>query len=325
MSIGTILNIAQSGLDASQVAIQTTSHNIANVDTPGYTEQEAVLEEARPIPTAVGSHGRWRYCHADQELIDQNLQNAINSKNSDVQEQQTYETNLTQIQSIFNEDNSQLSANMTTFFNDWSTLSTDPTSTADKQAVASDGQTLCTTFNTMYGDLSSLQSNLNGRGKQSIDDINTATSEIASLNQLIAEGQKGTSQANDYVDQRNQLVQTARRVHEHQHFHGHKQHGACAHLEGVDPRGRREVVPVDGRPECERPGADGRGVAGPVRASRRHHQPDLGGSLGALLTTRDTTIPGYMSNLNGLAQSIMQNVNYFHEQGNDNAGIPFFQ
>jgi flagellar hook-associated protein 1 FlgK len=50
-----------------------------------------------------------------------------------------------------------------------------------------------------------------------------------------------------------------------------------------------------------------------------------GGSLGALLTNRDTTIPDYLSNLNGLAKSIMQNVNYFHEQGNNSAGIPFFQ
>ena len=206
MSIGTILNIAQTGIDASQVSIQTTSHNIANVDTPGYAEQEAILEEARPTPTAIGLMGDGVDVAQIKSYLDQNLQNAINSKNSDVQEQQTYETNLTQIQSVFNEDNSKLSAGMTTFFNDWSTLSTDSTSTADKQAVASDGQTMCTTFNAMYGDLSSLQSNLNGEVNSQIDEMNTTTSQIASLNQLIAEGQKGTSEANDYIDQRSQLV-----------------------------------------------------------------------------------------------------------------------
>ena len=40
MSISTILNIARSGLEASQVAIQTTSHNISNVDTPGYSTKD---------------------------------------------------------------------------------------------------------------------------------------------------------------------------------------------------------------------------------------------------------------------------------------------
>ena len=56
-----------------------------------------------------------------------------------------------------------------------------------------------------------------------------------------------------------------------------------------------------------------------------------GGSLGALITARDTTIPGYISDLNGLAQSITQNVNYFSQMGNGgtpdqstNAGT-FFQ
>jgi flagellar hook-associated protein 1 FlgK len=327
MSIGAILNIAQSGLDASQVAIQVTSHNIANVDTDGYTEQEVVVDEAQPTPTAVGLLGDGVSVKQIKSYIDQNLQNAINSKNSDVQEQQTYETNLTQIQSIFNEDNSQLSSSMTTFFNDWSTLSTDPTSTADKQTVASDGQSLCTTFNTMYGDLSSLQSNLNGEVNDQIDDINTTTSQIASLNQLIAENQTGTSEANDYIDQRNQLVQQLAGYMNISTFtdgsdmvHVLTSNGSSL-VNGVTSY----QLTVDTNPQDSSNGMTQVGWQGPSGQIIDITSQISGGSLGALLTTRDTTIPGYMSNLNGLAQSIMQNVNYFHKQGNDNAGIPFFQ
>ncbi len=324
MSIGTILNIAQSALNASQVSIQTTSHNIANVDTPGYTEQEAVLEEAQPTPTAVGLMGDGVTVTQIKSYVDQSLQNAITSKNSDVQEQQTYETNLTQIQSIFNEDNSKLSSSMTTFFNDWSTLSTDPTSTADKQTVASDGQSLCTTVNTMYGDLTSLQSNLNGEVGSEIQDVNTTISQIASLNQLIAEGQKGTSEANDYIDQRSQLVQTlsghmnistftdtSNMVHVLTSSGSTLVDGVTSYQLTVDPNTTTGLTDV--------------GWQGPSGQVTDITSQISGGSLGALLTTRDATIPGYMSNLNGMAQSIMQNVNYFHEQGNNNAGIPFFQ
>ncbi len=324
MSIGTILNIAQSGLSASQTAIQTTSHNIANVDTSGYTEQEAVLEEATPTPTSVGLMGDGVTVTQIQSYIDQNLQNAINSKNSDLQEQQTYQTSLTQIQSIFNEDNSQLSSTMSTFFNDWSTLSTDPTSTADKQTVASDGQTLCTTMNTMYGDLVNYQSNLNGEVNSQITDINTTTSQIASLNQLIAQGQKGTSEANDYIDQRNQLLQTLSGYMDISTFTTSNNmvsvltskgaslvDGVNSYQLSVDPKTTTGMTDV--------------GWQGPSGSLTDITSQVAGGSLGALFTTSDTTIPGYLSNLNGLAQSIMQNVNYFHEQGNDNAGIPFFQ
>lgn len=64
---------------------------------------------------------------------------------------------------------------------------------------------------------------------------------------------------------------------------------------------------------------------GPAGDSQDITSQITGGSLGAVITTRDNTIPGYLGSLNALAQSIMQGVNYFHEQGNDNAGVQFFQ
>jgi flagellar hook-associated protein 1 FlgK len=57
VSISSILTIAKSALSANQTAIQTLSHNIANVNTPGYSRQEAVLEEAMPTPSSIGLMG----------------------------------------------------------------------------------------------------------------------------------------------------------------------------------------------------------------------------------------------------------------------------
>jgi flagellar hook-associated protein 1 FlgK len=59
----------------------------------------------------------------------------------------------------------------------------------------------------MYNDLVNLQASLNGSVNDQIDDVNTATSKIASLNQLIVAGAQGTSEANDYLDERDQLLQ----------------------------------------------------------------------------------------------------------------------
>ena len=326
MSIGTILNIARTGLDASQVAIQTTSHNISNVDTPGYSEQQAVLQEAMPTPTSIGLMGDGVNVIQIKRYADENLQKAISSKNTDLQQQQVYEQNLTQIQSIFNEDNSQLSTNMTTFFNDWSTLSTDPTSTADKQTVAADGQTLCTTFNTMYNDLVNLQASLNGQVNDQIDDINTVTSKIASLNQLIVAGAKGTSEANDYLDERDQLLQQLGGYMNISYFTD-----SSGMVNVLTQNGTTLIQGVTAYQLTKNPdpttGLTDVGWEGPAGSTEDITNQITGGSLGAYLTNRDTTIPGYLSNLNGLAQSIMQNVNYFHEQGNSdvNADIPFFQ
>jgi len=58
MSISSIrLNIAKNALFATQTAIQVTSHNISNVNTKGYARQEAVLNEATPLPTEIGLLG----------------------------------------------------------------------------------------------------------------------------------------------------------------------------------------------------------------------------------------------------------------------------
>ena len=326
MSIGTILNIARTGLEASQVAIQTTSHNISNVDTPGYSEQQAVLQEAMPTPTSIGLMGDGVSVVQIKRYADENLQKAISSKNADVQQQQVYEQNLTQIQSIFNEDNSQISTNMTTFFNDWSTLSTDPTSTADKETVAADGKTLCTTFNSMYNDLVNLQASLNGSVNDQIDDVNTATSKIASLNQLIVAGAQGTSEANDYLDERDQLLQQLSGYMNISYFTD-----SSGMVNVLTQNGTTLVQGVTAYQLTKQPdpttGLTDVGWDGPAGSTEDITNQITGGSLGAYLTNRDTTIPGYLSNLNGLAQSIMQNVNYFHEQGNADvsANIPFFQ
>jgi flagellar hook-associated protein 1 FlgK len=325
VSIGSVLNIARSGLDASQTAIQTVSHNVANVNTPGYSEQKAVLVEAEPTPSSVGLLGNGVSIQQIKSYFDQNLQDAITSKNSDVQEQQVYEQYLTQIQSVFNEDNSNLSTNITKFFNDWSTLSTDPTSTSDKQTVASDGKTLCTTFNTMYSNLTSLQSALNGEVSTQISDINGITSQIASLNQLISQSGGGTSQANDYIDQRNQLLQQLSGYMNISYFTD----GSTNMVTVLTSKGSNLVdgavsYQLTGNQDSSN-GMTGVSWQGPSGETADVTSQITGGSLGAVIATRDNTIPGYLGKLNALAQSIVQSVNYFHGQGNDNAGVPFFQ
>lgn len=47
--ISDIFNIARSGIRANQQGLATTSHNIANINTKGYSRQEVVLETARRL------------------------------------------------------------------------------------------------------------------------------------------------------------------------------------------------------------------------------------------------------------------------------------
>ncbi len=315
MAISSILNIAKSALSANQTAIQTISHNIANVDTPGYSRQEAVLEEAPPTPSSIGLMGNGVTVQQIKSYLDQNIQNSISVQNSDLQGQTVAENYLTSIQSIFNEDNSNLSASITQFFNDWQTLSTDPTSTADKQTVASDGQSLASVINGMYSDLTTLQTQANGDVNSAISDVNTTLTSIASLNQEIAQAQVGTSEANDYIDQRNQLLQTLSGYMDITCVAGSNNTVTVLTASGkglIQGNTASQLTQVQNQ-QTGFTDVGLQGISGNVVDITGEIS---GGSLGALITARDTTINGYIGDLNGLAQSITQNVNYFSQMGN---------
>jgi flagellar hook-associated protein 1 FlgK len=324
VSLFSVLNIADSALSAAQISVQTTSNNIANVDTPGYSREEAVLAEAPPATSTVGLMGDGVTVTNIMSYFDQNLANDINSTNSDLQEQTVYGQYLNSIQSILEEQNSQLSTTMTNFFNDWQALSTDPTSTADKQAVASDGQTLCTAINGVYNSLTEQQTEANSSVNTEIGTINTITTQIASLNQLIADSQQGDGEANAYVDQRNQLLNTLSGDMNISSFTNNNNQ-----LTVLTAGGKSLVDGSTSWTLTEVPDP----TTGFTRIGWKDQEGNVtditdeieGGSLGGLITSRDQTLPGYMSSLNNLAKSLIENVNYFEGLGNDNAGISFFQ
>jgi flagellar hook-associated protein 1 len=126
--VRSILDIGKSAVLANELALQTLSHNIANVDTPGYTREGAVLQTALPVPSPVGLLGNGVNVAKVRRFVDNYLNDTIMKKNTDLQFQKTSEQYLGQMESILNESNSQLTQNLTGFFNAWQDLSTDPTS-----------------------------------------------------------------------------------------------------------------------------------------------------------------------------------------------------
>ena len=115
VSIASILNIAKNALSANQAAIQTVSHDVANVDTPGYSRQEAVLEEATTIPRRSASWGTALPSSKSRATSTRTSRTQSRPRTANLQEtDDVYEQYLTSIQGIFNEDNSNLSASITT-------------------------------------------------------------------------------------------------------------------------------------------------------------------------------------------------------------------
>lgn len=85
--VRSILDIGKGALSANTLALQTLSHNIANVDTPGYARQETVLQESTPIPSALGLLGNGVKVAEVRRFVDKFLDDTITKKNSDLEYQ----------------------------------------------------------------------------------------------------------------------------------------------------------------------------------------------------------------------------------------------
>jgi flagellar hook-associated protein 1 FlgK len=320
MSVSSVLNIAKTALNVAQASVQTTSNNIANVNTDGYSRQVTVQEAA----VSNGLLGNGVTLSGVTSYYDQFLEKSIAEKNSQLEGQEIYAQYLSRIESILNEDNSQLSTTISAFFNAWQDLSADPTSSAAKLTVASEGQSLSTVINNMYSDLMDLRDELNSTVESQIEEVNTITTSLASLNDLILQAGPGPSEFADYVDQRNQLLEELSGLMDVNYL--------------IDEYGRATVMTSAGKTLVEGTSAyELVGIQNEETGSTDIGWKDLSGnitditsnitsgSLAALIDVRDTKIGGYIDSLDSLAKSIIENVNYFHNQGNDDSGLDFFE
>ena len=144
------INIALRGLIAQQRALDTTTHNIANANTEGYTRQEAVLEAADPIANVSvwgmifpGQMGQGvtvdSYRRIRDVFNDVQLRSAMSDQSSlDVRYRELHAISL----AIPEPSDNGMQALMQDFFNAWHDVSNNPESLAARQALAQAGQSL---------------------------------------------------------------------------------------------------------------------------------------------------------------------------------------
>jgi flagellar hook-associated protein 1 FlgK len=207
MGINSIFNIASSGVRMSQVAMEVTSENIANVNTSGYSTQRAVFETAPVLNTNGFPLGSGVKLAAVQRNHDNLLQSQMASGNSAYGESLAKQTALEQIQPSFNELSTDgLGQAVEDFFNSWQDLSVNPQGTPERQAVLSRAQILVDNFHQMNENLQSAVDNADNALVGITADITDKAKSIASLNSQIVQTESLGGNANELRDQRDNLV-----------------------------------------------------------------------------------------------------------------------
>ena len=310
-----ILNTGRTALLTQQKAIDITGHNIANVNTDGYSRQRVNMETNEPYSSQPGQTGTGVRAAEIQRIYDRFLGAQINNENQNLGNWETQKGVLERVEIIFDESSGYgLNQAMSEFWNAWQDLANNPSDYAGRAALLAKSETMTTTFNNIYSNLEQIQTDIDTSIMGTVKEINSIAERIAGLNQKIALTEVGGQNANDYRDSRDLLL---------------KELSLKINIDSFENSdGKVTVLVAGGRPLVEN-----------ISSWNLSTQPDVdsdfqdiawtdsdgnlvditdsisGGKLKGWLEARDVTIPDYLSKLNDLAEGIITEVNDFHKDG----------
>lgn len=200
-----LLGTALSGLMAFQRALDTTSHNIANVDTEGYSRQQVELGARLPEYNGAGYIGQGVNVNTISRSYDQFVTGQLTSSSSAFAETRTFSTMASQVDNLVSDEATGLSPALKAFFNAVNEVANDPSSLPVRQVMVSEADSLVQQFNTVSSRFEGLQNQTNNQMQATIDDINSYAEGIATLNGKIVAG-SGGQLPNDLLDQRDALL-----------------------------------------------------------------------------------------------------------------------
>jgi flagellar hook-associated protein 1 FlgK len=308
----TLLNSSQA-MQVFEKEFATIQNNIANQDTPGYAEQNQTLvaDSFDPSAALYGGLSAGPVLSTRSEYLEQ----AVRTQTTLLGTAEQQASDLTPLQSIFDLTSATgVSGSLNSFFNSFSSLSVSPNDTETRQNVINQAQTLATSFNQAAIGIKSASSNIEQETSGSVATINQIAGDLANVNQQYA-GSPGGS-ANAGLDaQVNSDLENLSEV---------------ANFTVVPTANGQFNVYLGGQTPLVM-GGQAMNISANFSTGQTAIQDSqgndvtaqiTGGQLGAQIQENNTTLPGYMSSLNTLAQGFADAVNNALSQGVDQNGNP---
>ncbi len=309
------LNTALSGLVAQQRALDTTMHNLANVNTEGYTRQRVGMNAALPFSNPAlnnavgpGQIGTGVQIADFTRLRDEFVDVQFRAQTAAQGQFEARSDALQRLNEVIDEPGETgLSGLMGRYWSSWQALSLNPSSPSVREAVRAAGDQLAIGFKDTRAQLVASQDEANARITATVDEVNLLAGQVNDLNQAIAKVVAVGKAPNDLIDQRDLLIDRISK-------------SANTAVTPVGTTGKITValggqVLVNGATDTVNTVAvSGAGVVtvgAPVAAV-------ADGALRGYIDVRDTVIggpTGYLAGLDTLAASLITEVNARHSTG----------
>jgi flagellar hook-associated protein 1 len=205
-SLNASLITALSGLTAAQGALEATTNNVANVNTPGYSREVPVLVASDPVVIDPLTFGSGVTLQSIESIRDPILESQIQQETQTQGQLTALVSALQQTQVNFTSSTDDIGTAISNFFNSVNQLATSPADLSLRQGVLTAADDLATAFNTTANNLTAQRTSLDQSVEQTVGQINQLTAQIAQLNGQIANLQNAGENAGTFIDQRTQAI-----------------------------------------------------------------------------------------------------------------------
>ncbi len=209
-----VLNIGKTALNAAQIGLSTTGHNIANASTEGYSRQEIVQTTAMAQNFGFGFVGQGTNVAQIKRAYSEILTQQVNNAQSNNSANSAYVSQMSQIDNMLADSSTGLSPAFQQFFASVQALASNPSDAATRQATLSSAQSLVNQFSSLGQRLDELRSGVNTQLTSLTGQASSYANQIAQLNDTISKSLAvdNINPPNDLLDQRDLLVNKLNQV-----------------------------------------------------------------------------------------------------------------
>ena len=318
--------MANRSLQTQRQGTETAGHNLANVNTPGYSRQRVAIETGIYIPGEIGPQGTGADAVAIRQirdvLLDRQITGETSVRGSHEAKQRALQFMQAALGQVIDQRSSGAEATaaasgggqngvgdkLSDLFNAFQSVSVSPTSTSERQVLLIKAQSLATQFNQVSQRLTDLGTSLNDSLSSDVDQANVTLADIAKLNEQIINAEITGATANDLRDIRQLRIEELAKI---------------AKIQTVENSNGGVDVSVDGVALVSGPNVldtletyDAGGGQMLVRTVTGATPLNVaGGSMQGTIEARDMDLQFLRDNLDTLASNLISQVNAIHATG----------
>lgn len=322
-----LLSIGKTGLNASKKSLETTSHNIANVNTEGFSRQKTVQTTNVPISKSGLIQGTGARVTGVTRSHDQFVEKRLNQSTTSHNFFKERAEQLEQVENIFSEVNGDgLNKVLNKFYNSFRELANQPENETIRSVVRDSAEMVAQDFKRIRGSLDNMARQVDGRLEREVEDINQAANSISELNKKIASLEGLGGETGDLRDQRDLLVrQLSESFAIHTYVDEKNNYIVMAKNVGtLVSGGEVQELAIRGTAKDD----SSNNMAGSVevyfknRPSAALTERFKGGRLSSMAQVRNQDIQGLQKKIDDIAYDFANSVNAIHRRGHVNREIP---